>query len=227
MCDWVLETSVSVPCKSSRISKPGPHLQAARRKITPLGGGSTYLQAGIAKQVLELEYLTVSGTDDARRAVRENLAMGADLIKVQMEARAGAFWKFRYMAPEDAQAIAQDAHRLRMKVAVHAVDKADIQIAVDAGADSVEHAFQATDAELQAMKDKGFSSGDRYPRQWGLAGIQRPVAARHKNRRQNRYGFGFVVSPRPERLTDKQLCVICERCTRRACRTSRLSAAPR
>ena len=59
-----------------------------------------------------------------------------------------AFWKFRYMAPEDAQAIAQDAHRLRMKVAVHAVDKADIQIAVDAGADSVEHAFQATDAEL-------------------------------------------------------------------------------
>lgn len=155
MCDWVLETSVSVPCKSSRISKPGPHLQAARRKITPLGGGSTYLQAGIAKQVLELEYLTVSGTDDARRAVRENLAMGADLIKLQMEAGAGAFWKFRYMAPEDAQAIAQDAHRLRMKVAVHAVDKADIQIAVDAGADSVEHAFQATDAELQAMKDKG------------------------------------------------------------------------
>ena len=38
----------------------------------------------------------MSGTDDARRAVRENLAMGADLIKVQMEAGAGAFWKFRY-----------------------------------------------------------------------------------------------------------------------------------
>lgn len=159
----------------------------------------------------------MSGTDDARRAVRENLAMGADLIKVQMEAGAGAFWKFRYMAPEDAQAIAQDAHRLRMKVAVHAVDKADIQIAVDAGADSVEHAFQATDAELQAMKDKGIF----------LVATDTPDNGGHKNRRQNRYGFGFVVSPRPERLTDKQLCVICERCTRRACRTSRLSAAPR
>ena len=134
---------------------PGPRLQAAGRKITPLGGGSTYLQPGIAKQILELEYVTVSGPDEARRAVRENLAMGADLIKVAMEGGAGAFWKFRYMAPEDVKAIAQDAHHLGMKVAVHAVDKANIQIAIDAGADSVEHAFQATDAELQAMRDKG------------------------------------------------------------------------
>lgn len=134
---------------------PGPHLQAAGRKITPLGGSSTYLQPGIAKQILELEYLTVSGPDEARRAVRENLAMGADLIKVAIEGGAGALWKFRYMAPEDVKAIAQDAHRLGMKVAVHAVDKASIQIAIDAGADSVEHAFHATDGELQAMKDKG------------------------------------------------------------------------
>ena len=134
---------------------PGPRLQAAGRKITPLGGGSTYLQPGIAKQILDLEYLTVSGPDDARRAVRENVAIGADLIKVQMEAGAGAFWKFRYMAPEDVKAIVEDAHRLGMKVAAHAVDKANIQIVIDAGVDSVEHAFRATDAELEAMKDKG------------------------------------------------------------------------
>ena len=134
---------------------PGPHLQAVGRKITPLGGGSTYLQPGIAKQILDLEYITVSGPDEARRAVRENLAIGADLIKVQMEAGAGAFWKFRYMASEDVKAIAEDAHRLGMKVTVHAVDKTNIQIAIDAGVDSVEHAFQATDGELQQMKDKG------------------------------------------------------------------------
>jgi imidazolonepropionase-like amidohydrolase len=133
----------------------GPRLQAAGRKITPLGGGSTYLQPEIAKQILDLEYLTVSGPDEARRAVRENLAIGADLIKVQMEAGAGAFWKFRYMAPEDVKAIVEDAHRLGMKVAAHAVDKANIQVVIDAGVDSVEHAFQATDAQLQAMKDKG------------------------------------------------------------------------
>jgi imidazolonepropionase-like amidohydrolase len=133
----------------------GPRLQASGRKITPLGGASTYLQPGIAKQILDLEYLTLSGPDEARRAVRENRAIGADLIKVQMEAGAGAFWKFRYMAPEDVKAIVEDAHRLGMKVAAHAVDKANIQAAIDAGVDSVEHAFQATDAQLQAMKDKG------------------------------------------------------------------------
>ncbi|HVH86499.1 MAG TPA: hypothetical protein VM912_07220, partial [Terriglobales bacterium] len=58
----------------------GPRLQAAGRKITPLGGASTYLQPGIAKQILDLEFLTVSGPDEARRAVRENLAIGADLL---------------------------------------------------------------------------------------------------------------------------------------------------
>lgn len=133
----------------------GPRFQAAGRKITPMGGGSTYLQPGIAKQILDLEYLTVSGPDDARRAVRENLAIGADLIKVQMEAGAGAFWEFRYMAPEDLKAIVEDAHRLGMKVAAHAVDKANIQVVIDGGVDSVEHAFQATDVQLQTTKDKG------------------------------------------------------------------------
>jgi imidazolonepropionase-like amidohydrolase len=59
------------------------------------------------------------------------------------------------MAPEDVKAIVEDAHRLGMKVAAHAVDKANIQVVIDAGVDSVEHAFQATDAQLQAMKDKG------------------------------------------------------------------------
>lgn len=134
---------------------PGPRLQAAGRKLTPPGGGSTYLQPGIAKQILELEYVTVSGPDEARRAVRENLAIGADLIKVQMEAGAGQFWKFRFMAPEDVKAIAEDAHRLGMKVAAHAVDKMNIQVAIDAGVDSVEHGFEATNAQLQQMKDRG------------------------------------------------------------------------
>lgn len=115
---------------------PGPRLQAAGRRITPLGGGSTYLQPGIAKQILDLEYITVSGQDEARRAVRENLAIGADLVKVQMEAGAGRFWKFRHMAPEDVKGIVEDAHRLGMRVAAHAIDKANIQIVIDAGVDS-------------------------------------------------------------------------------------------
>jgi hypothetical protein len=39
-------------------------------------------QPALAKQVLEQEYVTVSGPDEARKAVREKLAIGADLIKL-------------------------------------------------------------------------------------------------------------------------------------------------
>jgi imidazolonepropionase-like amidohydrolase len=132
---------------------PGPRLQAAGRKITALG--AMYLQPAVATQVFAQEFLVVSGTDEARRAVRENLANGADLIKIEIDAGSGRNGKTRYMAIEDAKAIVEDAHRLGVKVAAHAQDNTAVQIAIDAGVDSIEHAWTATDEQLKQMKDKG------------------------------------------------------------------------
>jgi len=133
---------------------PGPRLRAAGRKITAPGGQAIYLQNGFAKQIQEQEFLTVSGPEEARKAVRENLAIGADVIKITIDGGAGPFWKFRYLALEDAKAAVQDAHRLGLKIAAHATDKTSIQTAIDAGVDSVEHAFLASDEQLQQMKDR-------------------------------------------------------------------------
>jgi hypothetical protein len=55
---------------------PGPRLRAAGRKITAPGGQVMYLQPALEKQILEQEFLTVSGPEEARKAVRENLAIG-------------------------------------------------------------------------------------------------------------------------------------------------------
>jgi imidazolonepropionase-like amidohydrolase len=134
---------------------PGPRLQASGRKITPPGGQSMYLQPALANEILEKEYITVSGPEEGRKAVRENLAIGVDWIKISIDNGAGPFWKFRYLAPEDAKAISEDAHRLGLRVTAHAVDKLAIQTAIDARPDSIEHAFLATDEQLQQMKDKG------------------------------------------------------------------------
>lgn len=134
---------------------PGPRMQAAGRKITPIGGQAVWLQPAVSKQLLEQEFLPVSSPEEARRAVEENLAIGADLIKIVVDAGAGPTWKFRYMAPEDARAIVEDAHRLGMRVAAHAQHRVAIQTAIDAGVDSIEHANEASDAQLQQMKDKG------------------------------------------------------------------------
>jgi imidazolonepropionase-like amidohydrolase len=133
----------------------GPRLQAAARKITALGGQAVYLQNAVSKEILEQEFLPVSGPDEARRAVRENFAIGADLIKIIVDAGAGPTGQFRYLAPEDAKAIVEDAHRLGMKVAAHATSKVGIQTAIDAGVDSVDHGDEATDEQLRQMREKG------------------------------------------------------------------------
>src|SRR6185369_6834972 len=106
---------------------PGPRLQAAARKITALG--PINVQPGIAAQVLGQEFLAVSGPEQARAAVRENLANGADLIKISIDSDGPRNWKTRYLSIDDAKAIVEDAHRLGMKVAAHAADNIAVQIA--------------------------------------------------------------------------------------------------
>ena len=133
----------------------GPRIQAAGRKITTIGGQAASVQPAVAAQILSQEFLIVSGGEQARAAVRENLANGADLIKIVIDSDAGRVWKTRYMPLEDAKAIVEDAHRLGIKVAAHAADNLAVQTAIDAGVDSIEHAWTATDEQLKQMKAKG------------------------------------------------------------------------
>jgi imidazolonepropionase-like amidohydrolase len=56
--------------------------------------------------------------------------------------------------PELSAAVAE-AHRNRLKVAVHAASRTAIQTAIDSGADSIEHGDETTDDQLKQMRDKG------------------------------------------------------------------------
>jgi imidazolonepropionase-like amidohydrolase len=131
----------------------GPRLQAAARKITALGPMT--VQSQLPPEVLSQEFLSISGPEQARHAVRENLAAGADLIKIVVDSDIGRSSKPRYMPVEDAQAIVEDAHRVGLKVAAHAGDNTAVQIAIDARVDSIEHAWAATDEQLKQMKNRG------------------------------------------------------------------------
>jgi imidazolonepropionase-like amidohydrolase len=91
----------------------------------------------------------VSGADSARTAVRENLLYGADLIKVVADD------DNRYITPEEMKGIVEEAHRAKVKVAAHATTVTGIQIAIDAGVDSIEHGNDITDEQLKAMHEKG------------------------------------------------------------------------
>jgi len=84
----------------------------------------------------------VTGEDGIRRAVRESVARGADLIKIM--ATGGALTPTTNpLAPQftvaEVAAAVQEAHDLGRTVTVHAHATVGMRLAVDAGADGIEH----------------------------------------------------------------------------------------
>ena len=128
---------------------PGPRIVAAARKIAPHGGQALPVQSGVMQTLVDQEFLTAVTPADGRRAVLENLRVGADVIKVVADDPP------RTIDEDTMKAIVDEAHRARVRVAVHAETRAGIQAAILAGADSIEHADAATGEQFQAMREKG------------------------------------------------------------------------
>src|SRR5437667_2023104 len=123
----------------------GPRILASGRKLITRSDYVQNLNPALAEAILEQEFLLIDGTDRARQAVRRNAFQNVDVIKVAADEN--------LTVPELA-AVIEETHRKHLKVAVHAVDKTSIQTAIDAGADSIEHGNEATDAQLKQMRDK-------------------------------------------------------------------------
>ncbi|HET7064791.1 MAG TPA: amidohydrolase family protein [Rudaea sp.] len=128
---------------------PGPRILAAGRKLTTIGGYFQALNPALAEAIVKQEFLEVATVEEAKRAVDENLFYKADGIKVVVD-NDGVGITAPVMT-----AIVEEAHRAHKKVAVHAPSKTAIQIAIDAGADSIEHGNDVTDEQLKVMRDKG------------------------------------------------------------------------
>jgi imidazolonepropionase-like amidohydrolase len=124
----------------------GPRILASGRKLITRGDYVQNLNPALADAILEQEFLLIDGTDRARQAVRQNEFQNVDVIKVAADEN---------LTVPELGAVIEEAHRKHLKVAVHAVDKTSIQTSIDAGADSIEHGNEATDAQLKQMHDKG------------------------------------------------------------------------
>src|SRR6185369_872384 len=94
------------------------------------------------RMLAEEEYRIVRGVEDARVAVRENATYGANLIKIYSNSTPNR----TYLSVAEMQAIVEEAHLLRMKVAAHATDDLAVSRAVEAGVDSIEHGYQVKDS---------------------------------------------------------------------------------
>ncbi len=94
------------------------------------------------------------GADDCRRAVRKQIARGVDVIKFAttggVNSRIGAGLGAQ-MFDDEAKAIVETAHLYNKKVAVHAHGADGILMALNAGADSIEHGTLLDDDGLRAF----------------------------------------------------------------------------
>jgi len=139
---------------------PGPRLQVATRAMAPTG---MYALLGYSWELRVPEGVQiVDGVDNIRHAVREEMKYGADWIKfyadrdVYATGRADRPARSRVnFTPEEARALVEEAHRLGRKVAAHAIGWDGIDAALNAGADSIEHAPGLTDDLLVRMARQG------------------------------------------------------------------------
>jgi imidazolonepropionase-like amidohydrolase len=124
----------------------GPRILAAGRKLTSPGSYVQTLNPALAQQIVQQEFLEIANPDRALQAVRENMFYNVDVIKVSLEDG---------FTSGEVSAIVDEAHRQHLKVAVHAFTPPNIQMAIDAGADSIEHGNGVTDEQLKQMREKG------------------------------------------------------------------------
>ena len=126
----------------------GPRMQVATRAIAAVG---QYNPFGISPDLVNFPTgaQMVSGVEEARRAVREQIGHGADLIKVYAD------WMNPTLTVDEMRVIVEEAHQQRRKVAAHASTPRGIKNAITAGVDSIEHGHEADREALEMMKAKG------------------------------------------------------------------------
>ena len=125
----------------------GPRIVPAGHAIVPTGGHlDPSAQSSLAPHIMPLsvEEGVADGVDEVRRAVRYQIKHGAQLIKCcgsgGVMTATGPSGAQQY-SNEELAAIADEAHRRGLKVAVHCHGDDAVNAALDAGIDCIEHGF--------------------------------------------------------------------------------------
>lgn len=126
----------------------GPRMLVATRGLGAVG---TYYPNGLSPDLKDppTGAQLISGAEEARRAAREQLGHGADLLKIYAD------WHHPTLTVDEMRPIVEEAHKSGHKVAAHAVTSEGIRNALAAGVDSIEHGHEADRATLELVKKQG------------------------------------------------------------------------
>ncbi|MBX9795844.1 amidohydrolase family protein [Sphingomonas sp.] len=139
----------------------GPTIVNAGRMLSVTGGhgdGTNGLAEEFADAIHPHQINVCDGPDDCRRAVRQQISLGAQVIK--FAATGGVLSNVaggigRQMTAEEMKAIVDTAHAFGRKVTAHAHAKEGIDTALEAGVDSIEHGSFIDDETARLFKAKG------------------------------------------------------------------------
>ncbi len=137
---------------------PGPRIIAAGSAISVHGGHGDV--NGYREDLMHVMRpgSVCSGADDCRRAVREQVWKGADVIKITATggvlSNTAAGLGQQFSDPE-LEAIVDAAHRMGRKVTAHAHGADGIKSFIKAGGDSIEHGTWLDDEGIALMKKRG------------------------------------------------------------------------
>lgn len=112
---------------------PGPRILTCARIVSATSPGC---------RIFGTMYRPADGPDEVRKAAREQLAAGADFVKIMATGARSVVLE----APETAQltreevrAVVDEAHRLGKRVAAHAEGLEGSRVAIEEGVDTIEH----------------------------------------------------------------------------------------
>lgn len=127
----------------------GPHILASGKIICMMTAGSEYFQ-GL--------YREADGVDENRRAAREQLKEGADLLKVMATGaimNPGGTPGAPHLNVEEIRAVVEEGEKTGKHTAAHAHGAEGIKNAIKAGVRTIEHGTLADQEALKMMADQG------------------------------------------------------------------------
>jgi len=174
---------------------PGPRLIVATKAIVARGAyGPKGFEPGLAIPQGAQE---VAGPDEIVRAVRDQIAGGADLIKFYADYHWGPHEPTRVtLSQAELNAGVAAAHDAGRLVAVHATTADGMRRAILAGADTIEHGYGGTPEVFKLMHDRGtalcatIAASEAYARYFEQWNGQEPAP---ESVQENRRSFNLAI----------------------------------
>jgi imidazolonepropionase-like amidohydrolase len=143
----------------NRGATPGPRMQVAGFFLTIPGGGGDLVVPGHPESEIPAEQRmgVARGAGQFREKAELAVAGGADLLKVIASGAVFAYGGVPgqpEMTTEEIAAVVEVAHRHGLKVAAHAHGAQSIQEAIQAGADTIEHASLIDAAGIELARQR-------------------------------------------------------------------------